>query len=241
MTIMQRAVALIYPDQCAVCSNLIDTDGGLCASCWRETRFTSGLTCDLCATPLLGENIGAPEICDECSATARPWSKGRAAFYYSGVGRRIVLSLKYGDRTDLARPASTWMARAASDILTTEAILLPIPSHWTRLLRRRYNPAVELANALGRMNGLRVLQDGLHRSQSTRTQEGLGYAERFSNLENAFQVNARRKAEISGNSICIVDDTFTSGATLTAAATSVLEAGAKSVSVLVLARTLKNT
>jgi len=240
MTLMQRAVALIYPDQCAVCPNFIGSHGGLCASCWRETRFTSGLTCDLCASPLLGDGDEGSEVCDECKAKPRPWSKGRAALYYTGVGRRIVLSLKYADRTDLAQPAAKWMHRAALDMLNGDTVLLPIPSHWLRLVRRRYNPAVELAKALGRVSGNKVLHDGLLRHRSTKTQEGLGYDERFENLNNAFRVNSRREAEISGKSICILDDTFTSGATLTAATETALQAGAKTVSVLVLARTLKN-
>ncbi len=159
--------------------------------------------------------------------------------YYTGVGRRIVLSLKYGDRTELAKPAAAWMSRAGADILTEDPVLIPIPSHWLRLLKRRYNPTVELAHALGRSTGLTVLPDGLIRHRSGKTQEGLDYTARFKNLEGAFRVNPRLESEISGKSVCIVDDTLVSGATLSEATSAALEAGARSVSVLVLARALK--
>lgn len=237
---MQRAVALIYPDQCAVCSNLVDEHGGLCAACWRSTHFVTGLTCDTCALPLLGEGDG-PETCDECRTSPRPWSHCRAALYYSDVGRRIVLSLKYGDRTDLARPSAAWIARAAADILREDTTLVPIPAHWARLLKRRYNPAVEIARALGTSTGCSVLFDGLTRHRSTKPQEGLGFDARFENLQKAFKVNARHGDEIRERSVCIVDDTFTSGATLSSATEALLAAGAKSVSVVVLARTVKSS
>ena len=240
MSFMQRTVALIYPDQCAVCSNLVNTGGGLCADCWRETRFAIGLMCETCALPLIGEGDGS-EVCDECRIAPRLWSHARAALYYTDVGRRIVLSLKYGDRTDLARPAAIGMARGAADILTKETALVPIPAHWARLLRRRYNPAVEITRALGKLTSLNVLYDGLIRQRATKPQEGLGFDARYANLQNAFKLNDRHKHKILGKPVCIVDDTFTSGATLSAATEVMLEAGAKRVSVLVLARTLKST
>ena len=238
---MQRAVALIYPDQCALCTELVDAHGGLCVSCWRDTQFANGLTCAQCARPLPGTSDGGPELCDDCLSAPPIWSRGFAAVYYSGAGRRFVLALKYGDRTDLASTAAAWMARAASEELTPETVILPISAHWRRLLRRRYNPAVELAKALGRQVDLPVIHDGLIRHRATKTQEGLGVTDRFLNLQGAFKVNPKRMDELSGKRLIIVDDTMTSGATLTAATQATLGAGAASVSVLVLARTLKNT
>ena len=239
MLFLQRAIELIYPNQCAYCTALVDETGGLCASCWRKTRFTTGHVCDLCAVPLAGEGDGTVDICDECMQRSRPWSHGRAALVYEGVGRKVVLSLKYGDRTDLVIPAATWMAHAGADLLQPDVALVPVPAHWRRLLKRRYNPAVELAKAIGDLSGQDVLHDALVRNRHTKTQEGLGVEDRFKNVENAIAPHPTGGAAIRGRRVCVVDDTMTSGATLAATCEAVHRAGAEDVSILVLAKTVK--
>ena len=92
--------------------------------------------------------------CDDCMVIARPWDKGRAALIYKDKGRSLVLGLKHGDRTDLAIPAAGWMARVGEMILSPDTVLVPVPLHWTRLLRRRYNQSAALARELARITGL---------------------------------------------------------------------------------------
>ena len=169
----------------------------------------------------------------------RPWARGRAALYYEGVGRKLVLAFKYGDRTDLAAAAAGWMVRAGGGVLTPGTALMPVPAHWRRLIARRYNPAVELARAVARRTGLEVLPDALVRHRYTPTQEGLGVEARFANLDGAISAHSRRLDTIAGRRLCLVDDTMTSGATLAAAARAAQAAGAAEVSVLVLARAAK--
>ncbi|TKA95662.1 ComF family protein, partial [Cereibacter changlensis] len=98
---LQAALRLLYPPQCLTCDALVTTDFGLCGPCWRETPFITGLVCDLCGTPLPGEDPGHAVHCDDCLTLARPWARGRAALLYKDNGRRIVLALKHGDRLDL--------------------------------------------------------------------------------------------------------------------------------------------
>lgn len=76
---MQRALSLIYPDQCLVCEALVDTSGGLCADCWRETPFINGLVCETCGVSLPGQSDGQAACCDDCLAVQRPWTAGRAS------------------------------------------------------------------------------------------------------------------------------------------------------------------
>jgi len=70
---------------------------------------------------------------------------------YAGVGRKLVLSLKHGDRTDLAQPAARWLARQAADLVRPDTVIVPVPLHWIRLLRRRFNQAAILANIMGKL------------------------------------------------------------------------------------------
>lgn len=237
---MQAALHLIYPPQCLTCDALVTTDFGLCGHCWRETPFVTGLVCDHCGVPLPGEDSGKPEHCDDCLTIARPWSQGRAAMLYKDNARRMVLALKHGDRLDLARPAAGWMLRAAQPLLVPGMLVVPIPLHWLRLVKRRYNQAALLSGALAKMAGLDHCPDLLIRQRYTGSQEGRDRDSRFANLAAALTVHPRRTNRVEGRHILLVDDVMTSGATFAAAAEACIAAGATGVSVLALARVAKD-
>ena len=233
----RTALRLIYPAQCLACDALVDADGALCPECWAETPFVSGLACDGCGAPLPGRS-GEWERCDECLAHARPWSRGRAALRYAGVAKRLVLSLKHGDRPDLAPHAGGWMARAGADLLGPASLVAPVPLHWTRLLARRYNQAALLAREVARRHGAESCPDLLVRARRTGTQDGRGAQGRFGNVEGAIALHPRRSAQ--ARDVVLVDDVMTSGATLAACAEACLAAGAARVDVLTLARVVKD-
>ena len=235
---LQRALSLIYPDQCVVCETRVEEQGGLCGPCWRETPFLTGLLCHACGASLPGHEEDAT-FCDDCMVMVRPWHMGRAAMAYRDAGRRIVLSLKHGDRLDLVPPTARWMARAGRQFLTPGTVLVPVPVHWTRLLTRRYNQAAELARAIGREANLTVMPDALLRTKRTPPQDGMTVDQRFANLTGAFQPNPKCAGQLLGRQVCLVDDVMTSGATLTLATEALHSAGASQVCVLTLARVEK--
>lgn len=237
---MQAALHLIYPPRCLTCNAPVISDFGLCGTCWRDTPFIAGLVCDLCGTPLPGEDNGSPEHCDDCLHIARPWSQGRAAMLYKDNARKLVLALKHGDRIDLARPAAGWLLRAAQPLLKPDMLVAPIPLHWFRLLKRRYNQSALLSGALSKLAALDHCPDLLQRRRHTPTQEGRTRDARFANLQDALTLHPRRAARVEGRHILLIDDVLTSGATLAAAAEVCVAGGAKGVSVLVLARVAKD-
>ena len=236
----QAALHLIYPPQCLTCGALVTTDFGLCGPCWRETPFIVGLVCDQCGVPLPGEDSGKPEHCDDCLTIARPWSRGRAALLYKDNARSLVLALKHGDRLDLARPAAKWMLRAAAPILEPGMLVAPIPLHWMRLFRRRYNQSALLSRAIAKSADLDHCPDLLIRRRATGTQDGRGRDARFANMSNALALHPKRAARAEGRHILLIDDVMTSGATLAAAAEACVAGGASAVSVVTLARVAKD-
>lgn len=235
---LQRALSMIYPDHCVMCETRVERQGGLCGSCWRDTPFLTGLVCHTCGVSLPGVD-GDDVLCDDCMAAPRPWEAGRAALLYKDLGRRVVLSLKHADRLDLVPACASWMARAGAPVLTAQSLLVPIPAHWTRLLSRRYNQAVELARGLGKETNLDVIPDALIRTKRTRTQDGMTVEARFSNMQDAIVVNPKRAEALIGRQVCLIDDVMTSGATLAAATDGFYDAGVKQVVTLVLARVAK--
>ena len=236
---MQTLVQMVYPPRCLSCGGLVETDFGLCGTCWRDTPFISGLACDLCGVPLPGHSDRA-EHCDECLTIERPWSHGRAALVYKDRGRRLVLGLKHGDRHDIAQPAARWMARVSRNLNRDNLIILPVPLHLHRHLKRRYNQAALLAEALAAELGCDWCPDALYRVQPTPALEGKSRSERFETLQGRISVPEWRTPLIQGRPVLIVDDVMTTGATLTAAAEACHAAGATEVCVSVLARAAKD-
>ena len=237
---LQGALQVLYPPQCISCSAPVQSDFGLCSDCWRETAFVSGLVCDKCGVPLPGENSEERAVCDDCMTTARPWDRGRAALMYRDNGRRLVLALKHGDRMDLARPASGWMLKAAQPILQPDMLVVPVPLHWMRLFRRRFNQAALLSRSIAKAARLDHCPDALVRTRTTGSQEGKTRDARFANLVGAFRVPKARERRVEGRDILLVDDVMTSGATFAASTEALFSAGARSVSVLGLARVAKD-
>ncbi|WP_281981160.1 double zinc ribbon domain-containing protein [Thalassorhabdomicrobium marinisediminis] len=239
---MQSLIKLLYPPQCALCDARTDVDFALCGSCWAETPFIEGLCCNTCGAPLPG--VGAPDegvICDDCMKIARPWSKGRAVMRYGDLGRRFVLGLKHADRTELARSAGPWLARAARDLIAEDTLFVPIPLHRMRLLKRRYNQAALLAQAAARAAARDCSPNALIRPRPTLPLDGHSLEQRFATLSGAIVPHPRHGADLAGRRVLLVDDVMTSGATFAAATEACFAAGAADVCVLALARVGKET
>ena len=188
----------------------------------------------------MGEDVAGTFLCDDCIKIERPWQRGRSALLYKDNGRRVVLGLKHGDRQDAVGPAAKWMAAVASDIIRPNMLLIPIPLHWSRLLKRRYNQAALLAQDVVGQLDLAWCPDALQRLKRTQSLDGMGRDERFAHLEGVIKAHPRRRHSMIGRSVLLVDDVMTSGATLAAATIACLEGGAANVSVLTLARVAKD-
>lgn len=237
---MQSALHLIYPSQCISCRDLVEGDNALCGKCWRDTPFISGLTCDKCGTPLPGDDTGETILCDDCMTIARPWSKGRAAILYQENGRKLILAFKHGDRLDLAHPAGQWLARVAAPLLDPDTLIAPVPLHWMRMLKRRYNQSALLASSLAKATDQASCLDLLTRTKRTRSLDGLGREARFQMLADSIRVNPKRRHRLIGRKVLLVDDVMTSGATLAACTEACLAAGAADVNTVTLARVAKD-
>ena len=227
---------VIYPPRCLTCTEPTEQGANLCADCWADTTFITGAICDICGTPLPGETDGKI-TCDSCITHLPAWDTGRAAVIYAGGGRRAVLSLKHGDRLDMARPLAEWMARFGDDLLGQADAIVPVPLHWRRLFKRKFNQSAELARHLSAISGRQYIPDLLVRDRFTPSQDGLTRDERHENQRGVFSVHKRRETP---KNILLVDDVMTTGATLSACAETLRAAGAERIDALVLARVARD-
>ncbi|MGJ8603757.1 MAG: ComF family protein [Marivita sp.] len=235
---LQTVLRMIYPPRCLACGGLVEQDNGLCAACFKETPFITGLVCDLCGVPLPGLSDDLV-YCDDCLSIGRPWVKGRAPLRYEGVARRLVLGLKHGDRHDIVDTAADWMVGALAHNMPDDTIVVPVPLHLGRLLRRRYNQSALLAQAIARRTGFGFCPDALCRTRRTQSLDGKSRDARFAELSDAIGSNPRKAMLLRDRPVLLVDDVMTSGATLAACAVACQSAQSREIYVTVLARVAK--
>lgn len=228
---------ILFPPVCAGCRRHVSQPGSLCASCWPQLRFLEKPWCEVMGTPF-SHDMGAGFLSAEAIADPPSFERSRAAVSYTGVARPMVQGLKYGDRTDLAPWMARWMLRAGAELIADADVVVPVPLHWRRFFSRRFNQSAELARAVCKLSGLQYAPSAVVRARSTRQQVGLRRQDREDNVRAAFRVPPEREIDISGRRVLVVDDVYTTGATVSAVARALKKNGAAAVDVLTFARVL---
>lgn len=232
-----RALDTLLPPTCPCCDTPVSAPGLMCAGCYRELTFLTEPLCQRCGAPPSSEHRrGEARLCAGCRAEPPLFERARAAFLYDAAAGRLILGLKYADRTDLAQVLALHMARAGRPLLEAADVLVPVPLHRRRLFKRRYNQAALLARALARRASLPVLPDALIRTRPTVPLGTLSASARAAELAGAFAVRASRAGSIRGRRVLLIDDVLTSGATVNACTRALRLAGAARIDVLTAAR-----
>lgn len=228
----------LFPALCPCCNEPVDEPGSLCAPCWGQTNFISPPYCFQCGYPFEYE-ISGDMLCGNCIASPPPFTRGISVFQYDDASRHMVLAFKHADRTDRAPAFANWMSRAATDILGDDVIIAPVPLHPKRLRSRRYNQSALLAQNIAKIKGHRVAPDLLTRGRDTASQGGKSPKARFRNVKGAFSIHPKWQNLIDGEHILLIDDVFTTGATLSECAACLLQEGANQVDILTLCRVVR--
>ena len=203
---------LFFPRRCPICDRPVKPYGGLiCRDCAQVPQPVGDSTCCRCGKPV----EAAEEYCRDCRRKPHMFYKGAAAYRYRSVSGALY-RFKYEGR----RPEH------APDLL------IPVPCSRKRLRKRGYNQAALLARNLSRRSGFPLSEKVLMRSVDTAAMRSMSASERQNNLKKAFHVYGNG---VRLKSIMLIDDIFTTGATIDACAGPLLEAGAKEVSFLTLA------
>lgn len=231
------AGGLLFPPVCPGCRRMVTQPFTLCGQCWSQLRFIEQPWCEVLGTPFSYE-IGEGIVSADAIANPPSFDRARSAVSYTGVAQQMVLSLKFGDRTELALTMARWMMRAGSQLLSDADAVVPVPLHRARFFHRRFNQSAELARALSGLSGVPFLPQAASRIRATRQQVGLGAREREENVRGAFQVPQQARIHVDGKRILVVDDVYTTGMTVAALAKTLRRAGAARIDVLTFARVL---
>jgi ComF family protein len=228
---------ILFPPVCAGCRRHVSQPGVLCGACWPKLRLLERPWCPVMGTPFI-HDMGEGFLSAEAIADPPPFERARAAASYSGVARNMVQGLKYQDRTDLAPWMARWMARAGAELLAEADIIVPVPLYWQRFFKRQFNQSAELGRALSRLCGRPMAPTAVLRVKATRPQVGLERQQREDNVRAAFKVPDEARILIEGRRVLLVDDVYTTGATVRAVSKVLLKGGASAVDVITFARVL---
>lgn len=228
---------MLFPPVCPGCRKQVTQPGTLCGTCWPRLRFLEKPWCEVMGTPF-AHDFGAGFLSAEAIANPPPFARARAAVAYSGVARQMVQGLKFRDRTDLAPWMARWMLRAGAELIAEADVVVPVPLHWRRFFWRQFNQSAELARTIAALAELPFAPTAVRRVKRTRQQVGLGQREREDNVRAAFTVPAQGEIEIHGRRVLVIDDVYTTGATVAAVTRALKKGGASAVDVLTFARVL---
>lgn len=196
--------------------------------------FVPDIFCARCGTAFLGEDrLDEQGLCRLCRNEDVQFEAAYNFGLYETELRELIHLFKYRGVRSLAGPFGRWLAGAMPRQQRFDA-LVPVPLHWWRRLRRGFNQSALLGRELSRRTGLPLLETALRRVRATPQQAQLTRGGRRRNVARAFQVP--RPAEVAGRRLLLIDDVFTTGATLNACAAELRKAGAAHVSTLTLAR-----
>jgi len=231
-------VDLALPPQCLACDRHVARLGGLCPVCWGGFRLIERPYCEQLGIPF-AYDLGAGALSAEAIADPPAFARCRAVAHFDAVARKLVHGLKYRDHLELARWMGGWMARAGADVIAEADIVAPVPLHRYRLWMRRFNQSAALAQAVARQAGKRFEPALIKRVRATAQQVGLTASERDTNVRGAFRVMPEERPAIAGRRVLLVDDVYTTGATVKAATRALLRGGAGAVDVLCFARVVR--
>lgn len=231
------AAQIVFPPTCAGCRRIVSQPGTLCPDCWSGLDFLERPWCAVFGTPF-SHDMGEGILSAEAIANPPPFARARAAVAYDGVARHMVQNLKYHDRTDLAVWMAGWMTRAGAELIADADVIVPVPLHKNRFLARRFNQSAELGRAVAKRTGIDYAPEAVVRKRATRRQVGLALREREKNVRGAFVVPDSADIRIRGRRVLVIDDVYTTGATVSAVTRALLRHKPAEVDVLTFARVI---
>jgi ComF family protein len=233
------ALALVYPQPCAVCGASVELrhDGVACARCWDNAPIFRGdetlcWKCGALSHAQVSESKRETIRCGRCDDDE--FTAARACGVYDGALRASILELKR--RPHMARRVAEQIIEAQRrEPLVNANLIVPVPLHASRERERGFNQALVIARALAQLTHLPLDQHNLVRQSQTKMHRaGMDAKARRQSLVDAFAV--RHPKLIAGRRVLLIDDVFTTGATASACASVLKDAGADRVAVLTLAR-----
>lgn len=240
MSLISNFIFQILPPRCPLSGEIVENQGSLSPKAWQSLNFIGDPFCTACGLPLeiTMKDMG-PLRCGSCTASPKIFNQARAAIVYDDASRNLILAFKHGDQTHLSLTFIPWLKTVGAECLAECDFIVPVPLHWRRLIKRRYNQSALIAQLLAKETGLSYQPEILKRIRHTPVQGHLSAKDRYKNVRHAFIANKKFTDKIQDKNIVLIDDVYTTGATVEECADVLYAVGAARVDVLTVARVSK--
>jgi len=213
---------LLFPPHCPFCEKVLDKrEGSVCKECIQRLPFVVSPICEKCGKPLqINEGL-----CEDCSQRTHFFEQGKGVFRYEGEVAESILRFKYHYQKRYAGIYSEWMVRCLGKWIKQKEIdlIIPVPIHQSRLRKRGYNQAAIVAELIAKDLNIEYSSNSVVRRKKTLPQKKLSVFERMENMQNAFYVDEKI---IRNKRVLIIDDIYTTGATIDVISLGLKNAGA---------------
>ena len=228
-------VDFFFPPRCPFCGASSEDGHRPCPLCLSQIHFSSHPRCPRCGLSF-ETDLGEDHLCSGCISEERYFARARSIATYGGLMAEVISRFKYRNASYLARPLSALLTeyRDPDFSFSSFDLVLPVPLHPQRLRKRGFNQSNLLARWIGRVHSIPLDFTTLRRIRATQPQTQLSGPERITNIRGAFQV--QRPQVVAEKNLLLIDDVFTTGATVQECSKVLLKAGASQVEVLTLVR-----
>jgi len=228
---LRKIIDFIIPHTCLKC-NTINMDYGLCSDCFKNISFITKPNCQSCGEPFINKTRG--KYCGLCLKN-KPKYILRSVVIYDENSSSLILKFKHGDGTHISPYMANEMTKVIQDFESDIDLIIPVPLHKIRLLKRKYNQSAYLAKIIGKNINKTCDYTSVKRIKNTASQGNKSFSARVKNIKSAFAIN---DTNIRNKNILIVDDVYTTGATINELSKTLFKSGAKQVYVVCFAKVI---
>lgn len=239
--LIERCLQFLLPPQCHCCEKFLEEgQQGICPDCLSKIRWIEPPLCTLCGVPFLSSEV-ENHPCGACLTRGKYFTMARAVGYYEGPLREAIHRWKYEEKNYLTLFFGEKLAEGFCRYWDPQSfdLIIPVPLHSKRLRERGFNQALLLVKELSRRTRIPYSKRLLQKRILTPPQVNLSGGEREKGVRGSFHI--QRDEEIEGKSILLVDDVYTTGATVNECSKVLLKAGAERVDVLTIAHAIKSS
>jgi len=225
VALREIVLQVFFPRRCPLCDAVISQGGLVCEQCTAKIPYIEEPCCKKCGKQLENER---QEYCGDCSRKKHFFRQGKAVFSYRGEMKLSMYRFKYSNKREYADFYAEEAMLRYGDWIRRRGIevIIPVPLYKGKRRARGYNQAEVFAKELGRKTGILVEKSMLRRIKNTKPQKMLSDKQRKDNLKGAFQVETNI---VKYSKILLVDDIYTTGATVDAIAELLIKAGVKEI------------
>ena len=234
--LINSALDIIFPIRCSLCENNIEADG-LCQECWKKINWISDPRCSICGTPF---DILVGNMCVTCVQRKPHFDEAISVCEYDDFSKDIIIKFKHHDSTHLTKYIAALMYAASKNIVDDAHVIIPVPIHISKRIKRKYNQSELIAMEIARASGAAYEPRALKKHKKTLSQEDLPAKQRKTNVKGSFALDGKYEDAIKDKKIILVDDVFTTGSTVNECSKILKRGRAKKVTVITFAKVISS-